>query len=119
MTPPSNDVTRAVAANGQQYIFVQSTADGRPYSTQIHLSDGTSLGAVQAVTWSLKVGDIGARCVVETIATPADLRALMDNTTMCVKPWGSPARWLVTYYWARIRRWVKATYAAARQSPIR
>ena len=110
MSNPTNDVTHAVETNGQQYIFVQSTADGRPYSTQVHLSNGTTLGAVQGVTWSLRVGDVGARCVVETIATPADLRALMENTTCLVRPHGNPLRWATTYYWVRARQWAKATY---------
>jgi hypothetical protein len=101
---PTNDVTSAVKANGQSYIFIQSTADGRPYSTQVHLSDGTSLGAVQSVTWSLSIGDVGSRCVVETIATPADLVALMEHTTVKVRPWGHPVVWVATYYWAKLRR---------------
>lgn len=100
---PTNDITRAVEANGQGYIRIESTADGRPYSTQVHLSNGTTLGAVQSVTWSLSIGDVGARCVVETIATPADLVALMENTTVRVRPWGGPLKWLAVWYWQKTR----------------
>lgn len=107
---PTNDITTALVDNGQKYIFVQSTADGRPYSTQVMLSDGTSLGAIQSVCWKLSVDDVGARCTVETIATPADLRALMENTTVSVKPWGSPAVWLWTYYSVLLKQWYKKTF---------
>lgn len=107
---PTNDVTDALTANGQKYLFIESTADGRPYSTHVRLSDGTSLGAVQGVTWKLNVSDVGAHCIVETLASPADLRALMENTTVSVKPWGSPIKWLWTYYTVRITQWYKNTF---------
>lgn len=104
-TIPSNYITDAAKANGDRYIYI--TSDGHSASSNIRLSDGTNLGLIQNVKWTLGVGDC-ARCVVETMASPAELVALMKNTTVEVRVEKHPLKTLWVYYTARARRWVNS-----------
>ncbi len=106
ISTPSNFITDAVTANGEKYVFIAS--NGTPAGSQVRLSDDTKLGAVQSVKWSLEVTGY-ARCTIETLASPLETVALMGHTTVLVKPWGSPAVWLWTYYLAKLRGFYKGS----------
>ncbi len=85
MSRPSltNHVMDAATANGQPFISL--TSNGTPAMTEIRLSDGRSLGLVQSATWSLDVTSY-ASCCVETMASPAELKAFLKDTTLRVRP---------------------------------
>lgn len=106
--PPRNHITDAIKANGNDYVSITSDASGRPAGTKVTLSNGVMLGAVQSVTWTARLGEM-TRCTIETVATPADLKAMMENTTVHVRPWGHPIIWVWTYYAARVARFCRTT----------
>ncbi len=103
---PSNWVTNATAAQGHRYVYV--TSDGNAANTHVRLSDGTSLGLVQKVSYTLELGSL-ARCTIDTIASPAEVAALMEQTTVHVQPWGSPVKWLWVYYTTKLRGYYKGS----------
>ena len=107
-TIPSNYITDAARANGSRYLYV--TSDGNPANTQVRLSDGVSLGLVQKMTYTLGLGDL-ARCTVETLATPGEVSALMENTTVVVRLQDNPLKTLWIYYTTRARRWFKSLHS--------
>lgn len=81
--PTSNHVTDAVKELGDAYIVL--TSNGTPQMSKVVLSSGQSLGLVQSLTWTLSLGDY-ARCHIETIAAPAELKVMLRDTTFSVQP---------------------------------
>jgi hypothetical protein len=102
---PANYITDAAKANGDRYLYV--TSDGNPVNSHIRLSDGTNLGLVQSVKWELSVNGY-SKCVVETIASPAELATLMRDTTVVVRLQDKPLRVLWAYYSTRAREWFRS-----------
>lgn len=102
VSSPSNYITDASVARGDRYLFV--TSDGNPNNTHVRLSDNTPLGLVQSVKWDLSLTGL-ARCVVETVASPAEIAALMEDTTVVVRLSDNPLAALWVYYTTRARRW--------------
>lgn len=98
----TNHINEAATQNGNAFIMIDSAADGRPSTTHIRLSNGQDLGLVQSVTWSLGLGE-AAKCVVETIAAPAEVKALMENTTVKVILRDNPLSVLWTYYTTKLK----------------
>lgn len=100
-TPPiSNRLTENVAATGQPCVRIES--NGTSEMTRIRLSDGRSLGLIQRADWSMEVGSYG-RLTIETLAAPADLTALLKDTTILVRP--SPGYGPFRYLWDWICAW--------------
>lgn len=75
---------------------------GRAGDAQVRLSTGGILGNVQAVTYSLRAGEV-ARCTVETILDGAELTALTRDTTVRVVLHKHPIRTLWSYYTGKLR----------------
>lgn len=103
-TPPTSNrlIDNATNATGQPSVRIES--NGTPEMTRIRLSDNRSLGLVQKASWSMEVGEY-ARLTVETIAAPADLTALLRDTTIVVRPapgYG-PFRYLADWAVAKAR----------------
>jgi hypothetical protein len=82
-TPLTNHVTQAATDNGQPYITI--TSNGTPELTKIALSDGRDLGLIQSATWTLSIGEY-ASCHIETIASPAELKVWLKDTSISVRP---------------------------------
>ncbi len=59
--------------------IIINSEDGSPKNTHISLADGTELGTVQAITWTISVGQL-ATCDISTILTTAQLKALQSQT---------------------------------------
>lgn len=98
-TPP------IAADNGTPYAHVSVLSPtGRPGDASVRLSTGHDLGGVQAVTYSLRVGEL-ARCTIETVLTPAELTVLLRDVEVRVKLWESPLRSLWVYYTSAISGW--------------
>lgn len=57
--------------------------NGRPGDTNVTLSDGTNLGLVQSINWSIELGGL-SKCKIETIMSPAELISLQQNTEVTV-----------------------------------
>lgn len=87
------------------YLSITSST-GRPENTHVRLSTGESLGHVQAVTYSLRVGEV-SRCTVETIMDAAEVRALQSNTEVRVRLFENPLATLWAYYTGKVRRWLR------------
>lgn len=87
------------------YLSVSTKGGGRPGDTIIRLSNGHQLGGVQAIHWTIEVGG-PARCIVETILTPAELTVLLDDTVVEVRLHESMLKTLWTYWRGRWRNWL-------------
>jgi hypothetical protein len=81
--PLSNEVTAAAAALETPSLVVRSS--GYPNNTVISLTNGTKLGLVQDIQWSMNVHGL-AQAVVTTTATPAEFKALARDVTIQVRP---------------------------------
>mgnify|MGYP001595893680 CR=1 FL=1 len=90
-------------------------SDGLPHNTHVELTDGTKLGLIQGILWNLRV-DGYATCVIETIATPGEFRALAKNTVITTRPslGYHPLRYLWDWYATKVSSWVTALWAVAR-----
>jgi hypothetical protein len=98
---PTNYVTDATTRLGNDYLSIVS--NGVASGSKVNLSDGSALGIVQRVEWSLDVGGV-AKAVVTTFASPGDLRALVSDTTLLVRPAPGyhPLRYLWDWYAAKL-----------------
>lgn len=103
----TNNATQGADQIGTPSVTIRS--DGVPSNTQVELTDGTKLGLVQGILWSLRL-DGYATCVIETIATPGEFRALAKNTTILVRPAPSyhPLHYVWDWYTAKFHRWFSA-----------
>lgn len=102
-----NRITQNAITRGDRYVSIVSNGDAA--DTRVRLSDDTPLGLVQSVTWSLSVGSM-ASCTITSIASPAEVVALMENTTVKIQLWENPLKTLWVYYIARARRWCKRLF---------
>lgn len=84
------------------YLIINTQGSGRPGDTQIRLSNGHSLGHVQAVSWGIRVGET-SRCVVETVLDPAELKILLADTVLKIELGRNPLSFIWTYYVERFR----------------
>ncbi len=104
----TSNITEAVSKNGQDYISIVSA--GSPIDTQITLSTAQTIGLVQAVNWSLNTGDTVAKCTLEVVAAPAEVKALLSETTIKIRLAHNPLPVLWTYYLGQLkRRWAYFT----------
>lgn len=104
----TSNITEAVVKNGQEYISIVSA--GSPIDTQITLSTAQTIGLVQSVAWSLNVGDTVAKCTVEVVASPAEIKALLSDTTIKIRLAHNPLPALWAYYIGQLeRRWAYFT----------
>jgi hypothetical protein len=112
-TPPiiplSNDAVKGSAQLGTPSIVVRS--DGTPTGTFVELTNGVSLGLVQNIQWELDISGY-AQCVVTSMATPAEIKALMRDTTVRVQPMVDvhPWRYLWDWYVAKASIWLGALH---------
>ncbi len=110
-TPPiiplSNDAVKGSAQLGTPSIVVRS--DGTPTGTFVELTNGVSLGLVQNIQWELDISGY-AQCVVTSVATPGEMKALLKDTTVCVRPAKGyhPWRYLWDWYIAKASTWISA-----------
>ena len=58
-------------------------SDGTCGGTLVKLSNGTDLGHVQKLTWSLEVGG-QAKATIETIMTPAEINVIANESDITV-----------------------------------
>ncbi len=98
--PLSNHVTEAANQAGHPTVTIRS--HGTPEMTSIDLSDGRSLGLIQSATWSVSLTDY-ARATIETILPPADLKVLLRDTTILVRP--APGYNPFRYTWDWVCAW--------------
>jgi len=102
--PLSNDVTDAAAAYGTPSLVVRS--DGSPIRTTIELTDGTKLGLVQNIAWSMDINGYATATVV-TKATPAEFKVLARDARYEVVPalGYHPLCYLWDYYATKAYLW--------------
>lgn len=117
--PLSNHATDAAANQlGTPSLVIRS--DGTPSNTHIALTDGTKLGLIQSVTWGLTLQGYST-AIIETLATPSDLKVLAKHTTVMVRPAPGyhPFRYLWDWYAAKVGRWLNepSVKASAKEEP--
>lgn len=99
--PLVNEVTEGSVRNGCPYITI--TSHGQPNLTKAQLSDGRSLGLVQSIDWHIDLGTF-ASCSIETIASPAELKVWLQDTTINVRP--APGYGPFRYLWDWSCAWI-------------
>lgn len=109
--PLSNDLTRAADELSTPSVVIRS--DGTPVGTTVKMTTGQSLGLVQSISWNVTVGQI-ASCVITSVATPAEVKALARDTTVLVRPAAGyhPFRYLWDWYVAKASSWIAALHKA-------
>lgn len=93
--PLSNHATDATVARAKDYLIIAS--DGTARGSVVRRSDGKPLGLVQSVEWRVGLDDAMAQATIVTSATPATLRALVEDTTLLVRP--APGYHPLRYLW--------------------
>lgn len=107
-TPTSNYVMDAAAqATEGTNVYVSLTSDGTANVTTVNVSSGLSLGLVQGVVWKLNTESGLAHLLVDTVAAPADVKALLKDTLVEVrpKPGYHPFRYLWDWYATKVWLW--------------
>lgn len=105
--PFSNNVTQGAEKVGTPSLIIRS--DGTPSNTSISLTNGTKLGLIQSAVWALSLTGY-ATCVIETIATPGEFKALAKDVTVNVRPAPGyhPFQYLWDWYSAKFSLWFSA-----------
>lgn len=101
----------AVQATEGSDAYVTITSNGTPQMTSVVVSTGQKLGLVQGVQWRMDIDGL-AYLTVDTIATPAEVKALLKDTTLEVrpKPGYHPIRYLWDWYTTKVALWLRGTY---------
>lgn len=107
----TNNAIQASDKIGTPSVIIHS--DGVPNNSHVELTDGTELGLIQGVLWNLRV-DGYATCVIETIATPGEFKALANHTTVLVRPAPDyhPLRYVWDWYTIKFHRWFSSLHKA-------
>lgn len=81
-----------------EYVTITSTGSTSCGETHLKLSTGQSLGLVQAVSWELSIGH-PAQCVITSIASPAEVKALARHSVVLVKPFPGSLKECLWWIW--------------------
>ena len=111
--PLSNNVTQGASYANTPSVVIRS--DGTPINTSVILTNGTKLGLVQGILWNLRI-DGYSTCVIETVASPGEFKALARDTTItvCPTPGYHPWRYLWDWYSIKAHKWVQALWTVGR-----